>query len=690
MRPLLTALVIVLCVPSLRAQTKFVQPQLTADQSRSTTEATVWTGHARLDYEGATLTADEIAYDPRQRKATAKGQVILTRGNRRLLAEELTYGLEDQSLTVKNLRLGEHPIYISGQEVAGTPERLTLTNAELTYTEPGPFTPTLAAERLTYYDGDRIEAERVRLGLGDFRPIPLTVFTRSVGEPLLSQVSGTAGYGRRLGLYTEIKALAPVASGLDLGGGLGYYTARGLLAGPAAAYESTTADGRLLGELRTGYIHDHGERLTDILGRPVPKDRGFVGWTHRQNSGERFSMTADVNYWSDSEVMRDFRAEEFFEVQTPDTFVEAAYSGDNYIISAFTRFQPNSYHAVQERLPELRFDLLPLEVGLGVYERGNASLVALREEFPGGGLEREVNRIDAYYGLSRPWNPRSGVSVTPVVGGRMTHYSSTVGNADDYTRMIGEVGFDARLQASGVYDYRNAAWGIDGLRHLVTPGLSYRYAPEAGHGRGSIVPIDREVFSTYLQPLGLADVRNIDDLRGLDTLRLSLENVLQTRDKVYGSRDLARLGLAADWQLDEPAGSDDFSDLHLDFALMPAPWLEWAVYQRFDAETGTPREVGTGLTVRDADVWALQFSNHYLENELEEYGIDYRYRVNEVYSVLARLRYDAVDSRLVEQSYALQQNLQNLWTVRYGIELREGSRRESSFGFSLTVELASF
>ena len=43
-------------------------------------------------------------------------------------------------------------------------------------------------------------------------------------------------------------------------------------------------------------------------------------------------------------------------------------------------------------------------------------------------------------------------------------------------------GFDARLLASGTFDYKNPVWEVDGLRHLVEPKLSYRYAPEAAAG----------------------------------------------------------------------------------------------------------------------------------------------------------------------------------------------------------------
>lgn len=84
------------------------------------------------------------------------------------------------------------------------------------------------------------------------------------------------------------------------------------MAGPSASYDFATDQSHTTGELTTGFIHDSGRRLTDILGRPISANRGIVEWTHRQIWVEHLTLNAEVNYWSDSEVLRDFRAREFF------------------------------------------------------------------------------------------------------------------------------------------------------------------------------------------------------------------------------------------------------------------------------------------------------------------------------------------------------------------------------------------
>lgn len=665
------------------------RPQLNAatfDTDTRTGEI-VLTGDARAEWDNAFLTADEIRYNQKTNVATAVGHVTLTRGASRLLASKLSYRIDDQTYDVENLRIGQFPFYVTGARAAGTAHEVKVTDAWITYTEPYPLAPSLKAGTLTYVPDEKIRAESARLGLGVTAPVTLPHFEQSVREPLLSYMDATFGYRATLGAHLGVGALLPVAPGFKAGGDVGFYTKRGFLIGPTARYDGELGGQEMTGELRTGYIHDYGERLQDVLAEPIQKDRGYIDWAHRQSITDRLSVFGELHYWSDSEVIRDFRPEEFFSIQTPDTFVEGIYTGNNYAVSLFSRLQPNSYLRVRQRLPELRFDLAPTPVGLGVYERFQASAAVLQEDAIAGYPEVTSRRFDAYYGLSRPIAPNDWLTFTPVAGARVTHYARATGGKGDYTRGLGEIGFDASLRASGVYDYKNERWEIDGIRHLLTPRLSYRYIPDAEKGQAYIPAFDRDVFSTYLQPLDLGDRRNIDELHRTNTLRLGLDNTFQTRDKVYGSRDLLIVNLAADMRFDRETTERQFSEIHTELAFMPARWLRFDLYQSLNSKDLSIHELNTGVRIFDADAWSVRFSNHYLEHQFEEYIVDARYRLNESYQVVTRVHYDAEESRFVERSLALRQNLHNLWSIEYGVSFYSGRRRESNFGFSLRIDL---
>lgn len=649
-------------------------------------------GNAIFADAGMRMTADQIRVDANTNTAVATGNVVFTRGITRLLADRLEYRRTDDSFTAENIRLGSYPYFAEAQSAAGTRDEITLTKAQVFYGEPGRWQPTVTADTVVYSPGRRLRSENAEAGIGSTQFLPFPRLQQDLAQPFAAFVSIDGGFRRSLGAYLEPTVHLPLLAGLRAGADLGYYSERGLMAGPSGRYFHPRDRGRMSGSFTSGYINDHGDKGTDRLGRAVPENRAFAEWQHHQRVNENLTLLGQLNWWKDSEVVRDFRPEVFFPVQEPDTFVEAVYQGSNYFLTAFTRFQPNRFQAVQERLPEIRFDLLPIAVGAGIYERFHASAAVLREDPPGGGPTLRSDRFDAYLALERPIAPRDWVAFTPVAGGRFTHYSNTEGavRTGNYTRWLGELGFDALLRASGTFDYKNPQWNIDGLRHLVTPRLSYRYIPEADKGRARIPRIDRESFSTYLPTLGLGDVRNIDDLRATNTLRVAIDNILQTRDGTEGTRDLLALSLANDFRFKRLPGERDVSDTHVGLALTPAPWLQVDIYQSFAPQSFTLREFNSAITLRDADVWSVRFTNNYLRRQIQDYAIDGRMRINESFDAVTRLHYDARRRRFNEQAYGVAHNLGNTWLVSYTVNLYSGRRRESNFGFHVSVETVGF
>lgn len=653
----------------------------------------VFSGGAYFRYGEAVLTADEIRYNTGSQIATAEGHAVLTMGSRRLLADKITYHVDTGSYTVENLRAGEFPAYLQGATAEGTKETLTIHQAVLTLREPGRWAPSLAATTLTYQPGQRLRAERARIGVAGAKPIALPNFDRPIADPFWSLLSFNVGFSSQLGAFVEVGARVPLTRGFNLGGDLSLYTKRGALLGPSGDYLlQAGTEQETSGSFHSGYIHDTGNRLTDILNHPIGKDRGYFSWEHRQKLSANLTLDGQLNYWRDSEVLRDFKPALFYNTQTPDSYLEATYTGDNYHVALFSRVQPNSYHQVQERLPELRFDLLPYALPGGFYQRLQASAAWLREDLPDSATTLKSQRLDAYYSLSRPIKPRDWFDFTPLVGGRLTHYQQTNPGAahPTYDRWLGEIGADARLRASAVYEYKNERWHIDGLRHVVSPRVSYRYIPGATDGAAYIPAIDRSRFTTYLPPLGLGDIRNLDDLRPLHTLRVALDNTLQTRDPVYGSRDLAVFNVANDFRFERLAGERELSETHVELGIMPVRWLQFDLYETFSPQDRAQKYLSTGVTVRDGEAWTLRLGAHHLRNDIEAYYTEGLLRLNEAYSVFARIEYDARRERFNSQRYGLYQNIDNTWRILYAVEFSNGPRRESNFGFHVGVEMLRF
>jgi LPS-assembly protein len=677
----------------LRAANTAVAPTATGRESTYdiATQTLLLRGDARVTYGDLLLTADEIRYEDRTHTATAKGNLVLTRGDRRLIADEGSYNFENDTLHVKQARLGRFPFYITGDTVDGTLEKLIITNATVFFRENAAYAPSIHADRLVYERDRIVSGEGLRMGLlgGHFFSLPK--FEHDLHSELFSYLTGTVGYRNNLGAFVVAGLHVPVAPGVKLGGDAGLYTSRGLLIGPSGTYAvGNGGDDFARGYLRSGYIHDFGNTGVDFVGNPIHDDRGYIEWRHQEQNGPNFTLNGEVNYWSDSDVLRDFKPSWFFPVQQPDTFLEGAYTGTNYVFSTFLRANPNPFFRMQQRLPEVRFDLLPSPLPWGFAQRLNASFAVLNENSYQNLPGLNSTRLDAYYGLERPTLVAPWLTFTPVAGGRWTYYANAVNGRDTYSRTIGEVGFDAVLHSSGTFDYKNAVWEVDGLRHLFEPRLSYRYAPEADKGQPYIPAIDRNIFTTYLPPLSIADQRNIDQLAALNTMRLSLNNTLQTRDPKYGSRDLAELNFAADYDFSPAPATHELSDIYIEAALTPAPWLRMEVFERFTPHNIAQQELNYAIAVTDQHWWSVRLAEHFLTSDYQEYMLEYRQRINESYDVFGSWRYDANLHRFNEQIYGLSQRLGQTWNVRYAVTLTEGATREGSFGFNIQVELIKF
>jgi LPS-assembly protein len=690
---------------------EFVLPQITAQSNRTTPEASVFTGEVRLAHKDVVLYADEVTYRNGDRVAVARGNVTLIKGVQRLVAEEVTYRLDDRTYSVGRFRVGQAGYVAEGSSAEGTPENLVVSNASIYFEDPDAFTPFLRTEKLSYTEATEkktsvAKVEGASLGIGNKTLLRLPGFSETPRDPTIAGLQAKVGFSGNVGAEISLAVKTSVNEDVRIGGDLGLFAKRGVLVGPIGDYDTYSLDGiGARGDFRTGFIKDQGDTGLDIRSDVIRDERGYAEWRHQQTFAPGLTLAGQLHYWSDSYVTRDFRSEGYYGIQTPDSWLEAQKLGDNYVVSLFTRVEVNDYFLAQERLPEVRFDGLPVEIGGGIYHRINASVAALKEDDPITDITTRSDRADLYYGAYRPFSPREWFSFTPTAGARVTHYERTAAtsNKGNYTRVLGEVGFDSKLwESSGTWNYKNLRWDIDGLRHVVTPRLSYRYSPSSDVGRADIPRIDDDPFNTYLRPLGLADRRDIDRLPALNTFRFGVDNVLQTRSKTYGSRNLAELNLAVDQHVDSEAATSQSqpqtrsrSDVHSFFALTPAPWLRYDLYSRTTAQTGEVEEVNTGLTVNDSDVWRFRLGTHYLNDpvtarRIEEYTATYGLRLNEIYSIVARVRYNANTATFTEQSIELSQRLSRLWTLHYALSSFDGPRREDDLGVSVSIEAEGF
>lgn len=691
-------------------------PQLEADRQDFDTDTgrMVASGNVELSHGDIFLQSERLITNQEVAEVSAEGNVRLTVGRYRITTEQASYNYQTEVFKATNFRLGAYPVYIEGGSLHGSIEGVTIEDATIYFYEPSGYSVAMQTPRLQVDPEQRMRVEDVLFKVGEVPFFYVPSYSQDVDQELPLFYDADAGQRSDLGFYWQNQLLVRPTPNLKIGVNLDGYSERGILAGPAAELRSHDPQGwQLDSRLNTGFLHDYGStsRLgRDLAARPIDPFRYFVQFEQAGGYAERWDFNAQVRAWSDTEALRDYREAAFEQEQFPATSAALAYRQTNWLSSLSVQAQPTDGFSTTEQLPRLEWRGLPAplwETGLYHEQQLHFAHLLAEDEF-GRFADLEADRIHGYYGLSYPLDATSWLQLRPLAGVALTHYAHIAGQSEDTTRLAGELGFDASMLATGTWDVSADLWGINGLRHSLRPVLSYRYLPGAGDLRRDIPRIERRPdFTTRVQPLGLAQARALDDLETTNTLRLGVENLLQTRQSGYGSRDLVGLDVYQDIHLEraparagvlgEPGrpAQDTLGNQHTTLSLFPAYWLDMHLYTRTDLSQGDLNQVSSRLTLRDADLWALSFGNDYLRDvplpdDLQQYVVGAQYRINERNVLNAEWRVDAALGELTQQYYAWETRLANAWALQTRLGILNGSDRESSLSISMRVRLLSF
>jgi lipopolysaccharide assembly outer membrane protein LptD (OstA) len=77
----------------------------------------------------------------------------------------------------------------------------------------------------------------------------------------------------------------------------------------------------------------------------------------------------------------------------------------------------------------------------------------------------------------------------------------------------------------------------------------------------------------------------------------------------------------------------------------------------------------------DGDIWVLDLSSQFLDERIEQYGCQGRYKLREDLSLLGELHYDARLDRLNELGMGIQFSLSAQWDLYCGVSKRKGAIR---------------
>lgn len=671
-------------------------PEISADEPLvfdDANKALVAKGKATLKYKDYFLGAQELYLFEESGLAIAEKDVYFNTSQFRGLADKGTYHLQSEKLEASPVYLGQPPYYLTAPSMESQGKTLHLEDSTLYLGTPDRFCFNIHSRYLDGVPGEKMVGKHNFFAIGKF---PIFYLPKIVIKdyPLeFSQEYGTGTLGTHLRTET---AYRPAESKLKrLGFYLDGYDTSGIFAGPIYDFYSEPGKGRLEHSLRAGHLYDRrSDRGKDFLGRNIPKSRYMAEFRSKYSVGKRFKVITKLSYRSDPEIVRQTRPELHSSNQAPDNFVEGVYLGDNYALSAFTRVKPNSFLVVQQRLPELSFHYFPSRIGRSkVYQEAKLGVANIFEKKLIENPTQHVHRFDTYYGLSKPIRLDDWITIVPQAGVRILHYRNA--KTDDKpaaagqsaTWVSGEIGLDIELKTYGECAYENALWDIDHLRHICKPVLQYRIIPSRLHGNPELASIDRTLIATQLDPLEIVDQRKINTDKGNHVLRLGLNNLLQTRTKSsYGAKSLSELDVFQDLRLSQKPGQRAWADTHLKFAIRPAYWISFSVYDRLDPYRFNTQECTTAFTIKNVNEWSFTLGSNYYKGRSMQYTASLTYNFTSRHTALVSLSIDQHFERAPIQTYQFKTRLGYNWDLLYTVAFRKHTKLDNKESYTVLLK----
>lgn len=710
------------------------EPELSADQPiayDTGRNQLVASGNAVFRDKGTRVKADEIRFHRDSGWIEAIGGVVVMREGIRLLTDSLRYHTESRAVHCGRFRAGYPPLFLKGDSFSGTLDQINFNKVSLAFREPQTDSPRVTIDSGTWIPDQAISGISPHLRILGPLGLPLPDFQYAAGQTVLDG-DGSAGYRQNLGAFGRLALRYPFRPSLAAGGHLHLYSRRGVLLGPSFRFQSTGAGlARIDFSLDGAWIRDQGRndlRGTDILNHPVPADRTFLDSTfYARGSKAQWQARAQLQLRSDSEVLRDFLPDRYFDQYEPDSFAEFVYQRNAFLLQLLARAQLNEDSTLIERLPQLSAEFLPTAVGqtqwvaqAGIdvlhYRLQAAAFPQAPFAFPANPLGlpdstppispapmpgRDLvdsplyRRLSANFTLTRPIFLPAGLQLTLRAGGLARYYhrddQGTTDQGFSQSILTGELGFDFSHKVARTWSLNpKDPQAPHAFRHVSHLQWSHRWHPgEDTSDLNQPLPSFRPYLA--LPPaLDLAQTRLSDRATQWNVSRLAWEHQFLGLHPNQTVRQYLRLRLLQDIRLNAPGHQNEWDATYLQAAFRPFPFLQFDYSQKIRTEDRKTEATTVGLTVRSSDLWSASFSAEYLENTLEQYRIAGQYRLTQRLGLSAYWLYDAPLQSWTEQRYGLTRRFGDLWQLETYLAFTDENDREDAFSVGLRVTLLSF
>ncbi len=605
------------------------QIQLQADQvSVSTQDNKAHAeGNVQIVRQDQELFCDKLELDRVVEQAVAEGNVYLDTPNEEVMAQGMTYNFGSGTGEFRNAKVFADPYQIEGQRIDKVAQdHMSMDEGYMTTCDLDEPHYRIGAHRMDIYMKDKAVVHGMKIYLGKVPVMYLPYFEQDLKNRNFVDIS--PGESKDFGFFVlttthlkfgphvqlNVHADARERDGLGEGADLKYDTPN-FGSGLLSAYY--TDENQIAGR------HWWEEYKNGVkVGPTTHHERYRVIWRHRWQIGPNTDAVLQYYKIHDYDILNNGFLKTYF----PRDYNQNAQNANLNTYFLLTHVMPRGTLTFDvdtsrenrplrgiERIPEVRYVFNNQQIGrTGFYAKSTNTLSNLFQQNYPKTINNKTLRFDSNDDISHPFK-LGFIQFNPHVGGEETYYSRTADvNDSDIIRGVFRTSLDMSTKFYKFWDYHTNFAGLDinGLRHVITPTITYLYQAKPTFPASELNQFDS----------------GIDNVYRIHQVELGLENKLQTKRNGQ-IVDLVRYLVTTNYGLQGTTGHRGFNPVDTVLDFNPTNWFtlhnefEYDFHAgRFDTENFDGAIHGPG--------WSLSLGNRYTHGQGDQLTSEFDYVIN--------------------------------------------------------------
>jgi LPS-assembly protein len=393
---------------------------------------------------------------------------------------------------------------------------------------------------------------------------------------------------------------------------------------------------------------------------------------HLQNLPGDVGLAVEYSKTSDGDFIKQYFDREYKKGRKQETYAYLRKTWRNLGFRLLASLRTEDFRTSVQYEPQLRTDALSQELPGDFYLTVALRNEKMRREYADSLAlpDETVERHDALMRLNRPITLGRFLTVKPGMEARFTHYNLNAVDSQNVDREVVAVNCTAATQVSRNYA-RKVEWlGIDGLKHVVEPEITYQ-----------------NIYENDVRPASLIQFDEIDAIDKEEVFIYSLTNRFDTRRVVEGERVTVNI---LDWRLrasyyPKPRrdnGGEVNGPLESRLEISLSPYFTARSDLTYNTSKRHMSEGSANLTFRNPGTWELYLGTLYSSGESTIGTLGFSAELSPKWQASVRLQHDLTLGRYVSKTFTLTRKF-HCWTMEMGVIL-ERDRDKPTYVFMIS------